>query len=117
MQAPRYSPGPGSLMARSLAWRLIPAPGGADLRPLDLSAGGLRQLVSELDYARVLVRRSQGLDVLLQFDRQLHRRLVALAQHDDRAHHRSTLVVRIAHRRRLRDGGVFDQRRLDLERA
>ena len=33
--------------------------------PLDLAAGGLRQLVAELDDSRVLVRRGRSLDVIL----------------------------------------------------
>ena len=42
----------------------------AQLDAADLAARGLRQLVDELDRARVLVRRRHGLDVLLQLGRQ-----------------------------------------------
>ena len=87
----------------------------AQLRPLDLATRRLGQLVRELHDPWILVRRRLALDVLLQLARQGVGRLMAVAQHDHRAHHRSALLVRSRHSGGLGDRGMGDERRLDLE--
>ena len=83
----------------------------------DLAARRLGQLGGELDDARVLVRRGLGLDVVLQLARERVGGRVAVAQHDDGAHHGAALVVGGGDHRGLGHRGVLDERRLDLEGA
>ena len=89
----------------------------AEPGPLDLAAGGLRQLVGEIDDPRVLVRRGLVLDVVLQLGRQLVAGRESVPEHDHRADDRAALVVGRGDDRRLGDRLVRDERRLDLERA
>src|SRR5659263_382253 len=63
---------------------------GAQVRPqlraADLAAHRLRQLRHEMDLPRVLVRRGDPLDVVLQLDGELVRAGVAGSEDDERRH-------------------------------
>ena len=82
-----------------------------------LPARGLRKLVDERDRARILVRRSHGLHVLLQLAREPRARLVPGAKDDERLDDLAAVEIGHAHDRALGDGGMLEERALDLERA
>src|SRR5215212_3458731 len=108
--------GPPGRWSRRLSAAERPAALSAQRRPADLSARGLRQVVGEVDHARVLVGRGLALDVLLDLARERVAWLVSLAQDDDRTHDAAPFLVGMGDDRRLGYGGVLDDRRLDLER-
>src|SRR6187551_2939179 len=106
---------------RSTSTRLSPRPpragrSTAQLGPLHLAAGRLRQLGGELDDAGELVGRRLALAVLLQLAGQLVAWL-AIARYDDRPHHRAALRVRRGDGGGLGDRRVGEQGGLDLDRS
>src|SRR5207247_8554793 len=82
----------------------------AQLAPQDLPRDGLRELVDDLDLARVLVRRhpllAEGDDLLLVGR-------LARVQADERLDGLAAVLVRHPHHRRLLDGGMTVQAVLD----
>ena len=73
--------------------------------------------VDELDLARVLVRRRDRLDVLLQLARERVRALVPGREDDERLDDARALGIGLADDGRLGHRRMLDERRLDLERA
>src|SRR5512139_272798 len=88
----------------------------AQLETLDFTRSRLRQLVDELDPARILVRRELRLDVRAELLRERIRTRLPAFQHDIGDRLRQVLVVLLADYRGLEHGGMRDQRRLDLDR-
>ena len=89
----------------------------ADQSSLDLAADRLWQLIHVLDHTRILVGRSQLLDMLLQLLGQFFRRCIALGKHDRRLDDLSADRIRDACDGTLNDCVVSNQGRLDLERS
>src|SRR3954453_18294672 len=89
----------------------------AQLDPADLAGEGLRQVVEELDLARVGVRRQPVADVALDGLDELVGRLVAVGEHDERLDDVAANLVGRGDGRRLLDRRVLEAGRLDLERA
>ena len=88
----------------------------AQLDPADLAGQGLREVVDELDLARVRVRGQARAHVRLDLLDQLVGALVALGEHDERLDHAAAALVGRGDRRRLLDRRVLEAGRLDLER-
>src|SRR3954462_2824060 len=87
------------------------------LDPADLAREGLREVVDELDLARVGVRRQPVADVALDRLDDLVGRLVALGEDDERLDDVAAHLVGRGDRRRLLDRRMLEARRLHLERA
>src|SRR5712691_9605806 len=87
----------------------------AQLDAADLAAHRLRQARDELDRARVLVGRRHALHVVLQGPHQRIPRRVAGTQDDEGLHDLAAYRVGARHHGRLEDGGVLEERALDLE--
>src|SRR3954470_11271439 len=101
---------------RRCAGLLLLALGLAQLDAADLAGQRLRQGVDELDLARIgecrQVPPHELLDLILEFAR----RLVPLAEHDERLHEVAALRVRRRDRGGLLHGRMLYACRLDLER-
>src|SRR3954469_20903107 len=89
----------------------------AKLDPADLAGERLRQVVDELDLARVRVGAQPRPHVVLDVLDQLVTRGVALGQHDERLDHVSAPFVGRRDSGRLLHGRVLEAGGLDLERA
>src|SRR5439155_15145086 len=87
----------------------------AQLDAADLAAHRLRQARDELDRARVLVGRRHALHVVLQGPHQRIPRRVAGTQDDEGLDDLAADRVGARHHGRLEDGGVLEERALDLE--
>jgi hypothetical protein len=83
----------------------------------DLAAARLRQLVHELDLARVPLQRGDALRVLLEHANEVIARLVARPEDDEGLHDLPAVGVPLANDGVLRNGLVLEERALDLERA
>jgi hypothetical protein len=82
-----------------------------------LAARGLREDVDERDLARILVGRHNALAVLLELTHERVAGLEAGPPHDVGLDDLAAVLVGLADDPALGDGGVLEQRRLDLERA
>ena len=89
----------------------------ADQSSLDLAADRLGQFIHVFDHTRILVGRSQLLDMLLQLLGQFFRRCIALGKHDRRLDDLSADRIRDTCDGTLNDCVVSNQGRLDLERS
>src|SRR5262245_1158914 len=87
----------------------------AELEPLNLAGCRFRQLREELDPARTLVFGQPLADELLQFIRKLGRAGHAIAQHDERHRLDQRVVILPADDTAFEDGGMRDERVLDLD--
>src|SRR4028119_1465596 len=96
---------------------LEPRTSRPQFHPSDLAARRLREFFYELDLARVLVRRGEGLAVGLYLRLQPFRRLVLGAEHDEGLDDAAPVRVRRGNDGALDDGRVLDQDALYLERA
>src|SRR5688572_787885 len=123
-----YSSSSASSLYRALA-AMRKAPPAADLTSssanasrfpqfvaLDLAGRGLRQLVDELDPARVLVRRDAALHELLQLLRKRVAAGLAVLQQDECLRLRELVLVLHPHDPALEDRRVLHERGLDLRR-
>src|SRR4051812_39383416 len=88
----------------------------AQLDAPDLPGERLRQVVHELDLARVRVRRVAVAHEALDLVGKVVRAVVALAQDDEGLDDVAALGVRRRNRGGLQHSRVLDARRLDLER-
>ena len=109
------APGDPSLTARSWCSGQRAARSGAQRRAPDLAARRARELVREVDDARVLVGRRRGLRVLLQLARERGRRREPSRDHD-RAHDAPRSASGAATTAASATAGCADERRLHLER-
>src|SRR5262245_3554864 len=89
----------------------------AELEPLNLAGCCFRQLSEELDPARTLVFRQTLADELLQLLRQLGRAGHPLAEHDEGHRLDERVVILPADDAAFEDGGMRDERVLDLDRT
>src|SRR5215472_10723125 len=84
--------------------------------PQDLSGGGLRDLLDQLEVADALVRRDAlGHPRHDRLGRRRSRRVVALEHHVGLGH-LAGLLVRLAHHSGVEDSGMRHQQRLELRR-
>src|SRR3954464_10088615 len=95
---------------------LLLALGLTQLDAADLAGERLRQVVDELDLARVGERRQVAAHELLDLVHELARRLAPFAEHDERLDDVAPLRVRRSRIRGLQPGWVLDAGGLDLQR-
>ena len=89
----------------------------AQLAPLDLPGRRLRELGDECDLTRAVVRRGDGLDMLLELGGEAVGRLLPRTEDDERLHDLAAVEVRDPDDGALGDRGMLEEGALDLERA
>src|SRR5439155_15047995 len=89
----------------------------AQLDPSDLAADRLGQFLDELDFTRVLVRRSDPLAVVLQLALKVLAGRSVTAQHHERLYDLTAHRVGLAHHGGFEYGRMLDEGAFDFERA
>src|SRR6188768_1194504 len=88
----------------------------AELEPLDLSRGRLRQVGPGLDPSRILPRSRRGLHERAHLLEQSFAWLLARLEDHERLRLHESVLVHLSDDRRLEGGAVPEQGRLHLER-